>query len=201
MKTSFRSSTRDSAAFSGVNLLILLAIALCGLIGWQWVREAGLFKENQKLKTDLQADHETKHQQQKAIQDLQGEIARIENERKNSTAINKTNQAKITELARELAKAEGEARNHSNMVTYFKVAFERATNQIAVANANTQKANDIINSMRKAVEDRNEIASRLNDLNKKYGELMTDRNDIVEKFTAFVKEVEAERKAATEKKK
>ena len=73
-------------------------------------------------------------------------------------------------------------------------SFTMPGNQIAVANANTQKANDIINSMRKAVEDRNEIAQRLNELNKKYGELMNERNDIVEKFNAFAKEVEAAQK-------
>lgn len=194
MKILVRPTAREAAAFSGVNLLILLALALCGLVGWQWIRETRLFNENRKLKEELQQEHQTNHQQQKAITELQNEITRIENERRSSAAINKTNQAKIAELARDLNRAENEARSHSNKVTYYKVAFESATNQVAIANANTSKANEIILSMRKAVEDRNDIALRLNELNKKFGELMTERNEIVDKFSAFVKEVENERK-------
>ena len=53
--------------------------------------------------------------------------------------------------------------------------------------------------MRKAVDDRNEVATRLNDMNKKYSELMTERNEIVGKFNAFMQEVDDERKKANAK--
>lgn len=194
MKTTFRPSQRGSTAFSGVNLLIVLAVALCGLIAWQWKRETNLFTENQTLQSTVQKDHETKDQLQKHIENLQSEINRIESERKKDAELHRTNAAKINDLARQLSKAEAEAHSNSNTVTFYRSAFERATNQLSIANTNISKANDVINSMKKAVEDRNEIAVRLNELNKKYGELMTERNDIVEKFNSFVKEVEAAQK-------
>ncbi len=82
----------------------------------------------------------------------------------------------------------------SNVVAYYKVAFERATNQLSIANSNTFRANEVIVAMRKAVDDRNDVATRLNDMNKKYSELMNERNEIVGKFNAFMQEVDSERK-------
>lgn len=192
---------RTDAAFSGVNLLIVLALALCGLVAWQWIRETRLASDNAKLKASAQKDHETKEQQVKSIENLQGEITRLETERKSSGAVARSNELKVVELARKLDRSEAEARGQSNLVSYLKTAFERATNQLAIANSNTLKANEVIVSLRKAIDDRNEIAGKLNEMNKKYGELMTERNDIVGKFNAFMQEVETERKKETEKKK
>lgn len=199
MKMNRRSSGRGSAAFSGVNLLIVLALALCGLVGWQWKRETGLFEENIKLKADLQKDHETKFQQLKSIENLQAELTRLENERKTNSSAARANEIKLLEAARKSSQLEGELRSQSNMVAYFKVAFERATNQLSIANSNTFRANEVIVAMRKAVDDRNEVATRLNDMNKKYSELMTERNEIVGKFNAFMQEVDDERKKANAK--
>jgi sensor histidine kinase YesM len=193
MKIQFHPLSRNPAAFSGVNLLVVLTLALVGLIGWQWKRETLLFTENQKLKESVQQDHGTKHQLQQSIENLQSEIQRIELERKNANAVTRSNQMQITDLAKKLAAIEYEARLHSNTTTQYKIAFERATNQLYTANSNMVRANEVIVAMRKSVDDRNEIVARLNDTNKKYAELMTERNQIVDKFNSFVKEVEAER--------
>ncbi len=193
MKIQFHPLSRDQAAFSGVNLLIVLTLALVGLIGWQWKRETLLFTENQKLKESVQQDHGAKHQLQQSIENLQSEINRIELERKNANAVTRSNQMQITDLAKKLAAIEYEARVHSNAAAHYKIAFERATNQLYTANSNMVRANEVIVAMRKSVDDRNEIVGRLNDTNKKYAELMTERNQIVDKFNSFVKEVEVER--------
>lgn len=194
MKMNRRSSRRGSAAFSGVNLLIVLALALCSLVAWQWKRETGLFEENVKLKADLQRDHETKFQQLKSIENLQTELTRLENERRTNSSAARANETKLLEAARRASQLENDLRSQSNLVAYFKVAFERATNQLSIANSNTFRANEVIVAMRKAVDDRNEVATRLNDMNKKYSELMNERNEIVGKFNAFMQEVDSERK-------
>jgi uncharacterized coiled-coil DUF342 family protein len=186
-------TNRGSAASGGVNLLIVLALSLCALAGWQWKRETGLFEENVKLKADRQQDHETKHQQLKSIENLQAEITRLEGERKTNSSAARANEMKVVELSRKASILESEVRSQSNLVAYFKVAFERATNQLSIANSNTFRANEVIISMRKAVEDRNDVATRLNDMNKKFSELMNERNEIVGKFNAFMQEVDAER--------
>lgn len=193
MKMNRICTNRGSAASGGVNLLIVLALSLCALAGWQWKRETGLFEENVKLKADRQQDHETKHQQLKSIENLQAEITRLEGERKTNSSAARANEMKVVELSRKASILESEVRSQSNLVAYFKVAFERATNQLSIANSNTFRANEVIISMRKAVEDRNDVATRLNDMNKKFSELMNERNEIVGKFNAFMQEVDAER--------
>jgi len=193
MKMNRICTDRRSAASSGVNLLIVLALSLCALAGWQWKRETGLFEENVKLKADRQQDHETKHQQLKSIENLQTEITRLEGERKTNSSAARANETKLVEFSRKASLLESEVRSQSNLVAYFKVAFERATNQLAIANSNTFRANEVIISMRKAVEDRNDVATRLNDMNKKFSELMNERNEIVGKFNSFMQEVDAER--------
>lgn len=201
MKMNRRSSARRTAAFSGVNLLIVLALALCGLVAFQWKRETRLFEENSKLVKDLEKDHEIKFQQLKSIENLQTELTRLESERRTNNVAARANEAKLLESARKNSQLEGELRSQSNMVVYYKVAFERATNQLSIANSNTFRANEVIVAMRKAVEDRNDVATRLNDMNKKYSELMNERNEIVGKFNAFMQEVDAERKKETAKEK
>jgi chromosome segregation ATPase len=107
------------------NLLIFFSLCLCALIAFQWVRETDLRKRVQAL-TD------TVHDKSEAIQSLQGQVRRDEDEIKRLdglknqlTATVKSNQLDIAKLTKDLEKAEAENEKNLKQSEIYKEAFEK----------------------------------------------------------------------------
>src|SRR5689334_10064947 len=139
------------------NLLIFFALALCGLMAYQWVRETALNKQVQSL-TD------TVHEKSEAIQNLQGnikrdeaEIQRLDGLKTQLTQTVKTNEARIAELGKDLEKTTNALDHAEKQIAVYKDAVERANESIKNQNETIKSQND---EMKKMAEERNGLVQK-----------------------------------------
>jgi|ERR1051325_2743982 septal ring factor EnvC (AmiA/AmiB activator) len=168
------------------NLLIFFALCLCGMMVFQWVRETRLNAQVQQL-TD------TVHEKSEAIQTLQTQVRRDEEEIKrldtlknelNSTI--KSNRLDIARLTKDLDKAKFENDKNLQQIEVYKEAIQTANDNIKKQNEDIKRQNG---EMKKLAEDRNEIV-------KKFNKTAADYNALVTKWNAQQEELA---KAATNK--
>jgi chromosome segregation ATPase len=166
------------------NLLIFFALALCGLISFQWVRET-------QLRKDVQALTDSVHDKAQRIIDLEANVKRDETEiqrldglKNQLTQTVKTNEATIDLLGRSLDKATNE--------------LDRAQHQIEVYKDAMQTANDNIKRQNDEIKQQNEeiakIAEERNEMVKKFNKMAADFNELANKWN---KQQEELAKAAT----
>ncbi len=154
------------------NLLIFFALALCGLIAYQWVRETDLRKQ-------LQALTDTVHDKSEAIQNLQGSVKRDEAEIQRLDALKtqltqtvKSNEVRITGLGKDLDKATNALDHAEKQIAVYKDAVERANDSIKSQNETIKSQNE---EMKKLVEDRNAMVQKFN-------KMAADYNDLAKKW-------------------
>jgi chromosome segregation ATPase len=154
------------------NLLIFFALALCGLISFQWVRETNLRKQIQGL-TD------TVHDKMQAVQDLQGNVKRDEGEIQRLDGVKnvltqtvKSNETRISGLVLDLEHSTNDLARTQQQVAAYKDAVDRANDSIRAQNDTIKKQND---QMAKLVEDRNAVVN-------KYNKMAADYNDLANKW-------------------
>ena len=165
-------------------LLMFFALCLCALIAVQWVRETDLHKNVQGL-TD------TIHDKSEAIQSLQAQLHRDEEEirrldglKNDLTATVKSNRVEIVSLTKALDKANAENDKNLSQIEVYKEAVKTANDSILKQNEEIKKQNE---EMKKLAEDRNELA-------KKFNKIAADYNDLATKWN---KQQEELAKAAT----
>jgi chromosome segregation ATPase len=154
------------------NLLIFFALALCGLMIYQWVRETELRKKVQAL-TD------TVHDKSEAIQNLQGnvkrdeaEIQRLDGLKTQLTQTVKSNEVRIAGLGKDLEKTTNELDHAQKQIVVYKDAVDRANDSIKTQNDTIKSQND---EMKKMAEDRNAMVQKFN-------KMAADYNDLAKKW-------------------
>src|SRR5512140_2416806 len=112
------------------NLLIVFALALCGLISFQWVRETDLRRTVQKQTDTLQDKLE-------AIQGLQASVARDDKEiqrldglKNQLTQQVKSNAVELAGLYKALEKGTNELERARDQLTEYKTALTSANENI-----------------------------------------------------------------------
>jgi chromosome segregation ATPase len=150
------------------SLLIFFALCLCALIAVQWVRETDLRK-------NVQALTDTIHDKSEAIQNLQvqlhrdeEEIRRLDGLKNDLTATVRSNRLEIANLSKALDKANVENEKNLRQVEIYKDAVKTANDSIVKQNEEIKKQNE---EMKKLAEDRNEMVKKYNDLAKQYSDL------------------------------
>jgi len=150
------------------SLLIFFALALCGLIAFQWVRETELRREIQRL-TD------TVHDKSQAIIDLDNrlrhdeeEIKRLDGLKNELTATVKSNNLEIARLDKDLEKANAENQRKDKQIEVYKEALNTANENIKKQNEEMRAQNE---EMKKLAEERNEIVKKFNKIAADYNEL------------------------------
>ena len=154
------------------NLMIFLALCLCGLVAAQWVREAHMRQQLRSFATEL-------HNKTQTIQDLTGMVKRTEDEVKRLEGIKdllnatiKTNQQEILGLRKDLDKVTGENERNLKQIEVYKEAMTKANENLTLANQNIQTLN----------EDRNKVVAQLNEMGAKYKKAVEDFNDLATKW-------------------
>ena len=155
------------------NLLIFFALALCGLIAFQWVRETDLRKKVQDLTN-------TVHDKSEAILSLEAnvrrdhdEIQRLDNERKQLGQTVKSNDLQIANLLRSLDKATNDLQKTEQQMLVYKDAYQRTSENLTNANERILEQNT---RMKKMADDANEVVKKYKDLYAKYDELVDKWN-------------------------
>ena len=154
------------------NLLVLFALALCGLLAFQWHRETRLRLNIQSLTDDLQKQRETSQELDGAVKRLEAEVVRIDSLKNEVTTELKTNKAEVVRLRTQLQRNDTEFDRLTKQVEAYKTSLETANESITRQNESIKVQNE---EMKKLAAERNEIVERLN-------KTVTDYNDLVKKW-------------------
>jgi chromosome segregation ATPase len=155
------------------NLLIFFALALCGLIAYQWVRETGLRRDLQGLTDSVQNEKQKGQDLGVAIKRDEAEIQRLDGIKNQLSQTIKSNDVRITSLARDLDKSTLENERSQKQVEAYKTALETANDSIKKQNEDIKHQNE---EMTKLAEERNEITKKFNKIASEYNELASRWN-------------------------
>lgn len=163
-----------------INLLIVFALGLCAFNAIQWVREAGLRREIEKLTLQGIGKDQTIASLQSSLKRSEAEIARLEGRVVELKEVQKTNNAEILSLKKLLRKAEMENETAKAQIDEYKKA-------VATQNESIQKQNDSIKEQNEMLK---KVAGERDEFVKKYKDQLEQWNDLVNKYNELIKLVE-----------
>jgi len=169
------------------NLVLVLALALCGLCAFQWVRESRLRTEVVSLQETNQVQAQSLVSAETLARRYESEIARLDSRVKELKQIEQTNSVTIASLKISLKHSEEEAELLRKQVANYKEAVDRQNESITKQNAIITQQNVSIKeqneNLKRLAEERNELVGTLNARTKEF-------NDVVAKYNDLVKQVE-----------
>src|SRR6516162_5637190 len=112
------------------NLLIILALALCGVMIYQWVRETETRKKVQSLTDKVQDQTENIRNLNSNIKRDEAEIQRLDGLKNQLTQTVKSNEVRIAGLVKDLDKATNELDHAQKQIVVYMYAVDRANESI-----------------------------------------------------------------------
>ena len=161
------------------NLLIVLALCLCGLIWIQWKREASLRHEIQSLKNTIFQGREQIQGLEMVLKRTDDEVKRLDGLKGELTATVKSNRQEIAELAKDLQRANTEVERNLKQIEAYKDALDRANESIKKQNEDIKKQNEDI---KKLAEERNDIVAKHNKVVAEFNDLAAKWNTVQEQL-------------------
>ena len=168
------------------NLLIFLALGLCALCAFQWVRESRLRAEIADLQHTVFLKLDTIQNLEQNLKQAKDDITHLETLRAELSGIIKTNKHEIESLTKDLEKSEKEIEAQKAQIAAYKEAVEKANANIRQQNEDIKRQNE---EMKQLAADRNATVE-------KYNKVVQQYNDLVKQFEKFQEEVN---KGATNK--
>jgi len=162
------------------NLLVVLALALCGLCAWQWY-------EQTVQRTTIQSLNRMVYDRDAAIQGYTNSLATLNHQVNQMDAsltemkaVAATNEQLILSQKAEIEQLQFANENATNEIAQYKVGVDALEAKLKEAYAGIDKQNAAISNL---------VVQR-NDLVQKYNDEVKDRNDVVAKYNELVKQVE-----------
>jgi chromosome segregation ATPase len=162
------------------NLLIVLALGLCGLCIYYWRDQTNQRTQIEKLNTVLYGKMVEIQGYTNSIKSLDQQITQMDRVISELRETAKTNEQTILSQKRELNRLETEAETLTNEISQYKQAVATLEGKLKDAYAGIQKQNDAMK----------ELAAQRDDFVKKYNDSVNDRNDVVAKYNDLVKRLE-----------
>jgi chromosome segregation ATPase len=163
------------------NLLIILALALCGLCAWQWYEQTG-------QRTEIQTLNRMVYDRDAAIQGYTNSIATLNHQ------LNQMDR-RLTEMKAVAATNEQLILSQKAEIAQLQFANEIATNEIAQYKAGVDALEAKLKEAFAGIDKQNVAISNLvaqrNDLVQKYNDEVKDRNNVVAKYNDLVKQVQS----------
>jgi chromosome segregation ATPase len=163
-----------------VNLLIVLALGVCGLCAWQWY-------EQTVQRTTIQSLNRLVYDRDAAIQGYTNSLATLNHQ------LNQMD-ASLTEMKAIAVTNEQTIVSQKARIEQLQFANENATNEIAQYKAGVDALEAKLKEAYAGIDKQNVTISNLvtqrNDLVQKYNDEVKDRNDIVEKYNELAKQLE-----------
>ncbi len=173
------------------NLLIFLALCLCALCAFQWVRES-------RLRSEIADLHRTVYLKLDAIQNLESqlkqtkdEVTRLDNIRVELSGIVKTNKEEIASLTKYGEKLEKEIEANKAQLAVYKDAIEKANESIKRQNEDIKKQNE---EMKQLAAERNGTVEKYNKVVEQYNELVKQYEQLQEQVNKNATNKPAEKK-------
>ncbi len=155
------------------NLLIFFALALCGLVAFQWVRETDLRKRVQTLTNVLHDKSEAILNLESTVRQNKDEIQRLDGQRKQLNQTVKSNDVQIAHLSLDLEKATNDYQKIERQMVVYKDAYQRTSENLTNANQTIIEQNE---RMKKLAADGNDVVKKFNKLNADYSSLVDKWN-------------------------
>jgi chromosome segregation ATPase len=164
------------------NLLIVLALALCGLCAWQWFVETRLHQEGESLQETLSQRESEIQGYTNSLKNMDAEIAGL------STRINElkraaqTNEETAAAQKREILRLNTLSEGMSNEIVQYKDIVDKLEARLKEASEGITKQNDAIKKLAAerdaaiqkyngSVKERNALAGKYNSLVERWNKL------------------------------
>jgi len=162
------------------NLLVILAIGLCGLCAYQWYYQT-------VQRSELQHLNQVTYEKSVAIRDYTNSIATLNHQisqmDSNLTELRsaaRTNAETMAAQKRELGRLQTVSDGLSNELSQYKDAVGTLTNKLAEAYAGIEKQNAALK----------DLATQRDDFVQKYNDEVKDRNNVVSNYNALAAQVQ-----------
>jgi chromosome segregation ATPase len=164
-----------------VNLLIALALGLCGLCTWQWYEQTAQRDEIQTLDR-MVYDRDTAIQGYiNSIATLNHQVNQMDASLTEIKAAAATNEQLVISQKTEIAQLQFANDNATNEIAQYKAGVDALESKLKDAYADIEKQNVALTNL---VAQRDEFVQ-------KYNDEVKDRNDIVAKYNDLAKQVQA----------
>jgi chromosome segregation ATPase len=160
------------------NLLIVLALALCGLCAFQWQEQTVQRNEITTLNGLVYAKNIAIRDATNSVGELNHQITQMDASLTEIKAATATNEQLVASQKAGLARLQFANLNLTNELAQYKAAVDTLESKLKEAYADLQKQNDTITNL---VAQRNELVV-------KYNQEVKDRNDIVAKYNDLQKQ-------------
>jgi chromosome segregation ATPase len=162
------------------NLLIILAMALCGLCAWQWYAQTVQRKTIGDLNQMVFDRNAAIENDTNAIASLTSHVNEMDGRITGLKATVATNEQMMVSQKAQIGQLQFDNGNFSNEVAQYKAAMGTLESRLKDADGGIEKQNETISNL---------LAQR-SELVQKYDELATNRNEIVARYNEMVKQSE-----------
>ena len=162
------------------NLLIVVALSLCGLCVYQWSGQTRQRIEIGKLEDMVYQKATAIQGYTNSIRDMDAQIAQMDARITSLKAEGKTNAELIVSQRRRLTRLEVTSEALTNELAQYKAAVTNVEGKLKVAYEGIEKQNA---AMKDLVAQRDKFVQ-------KYNDEVKDRNDVVSKYNDLVRQVE-----------
>ena len=169
------------------NLLIVVALSLCGLCVYQWYGQTLQRNEIQKLDQMVYEESAAIQAYTNSIRTMDRQIADMDARISQLKAESKTNADLVIVQKRDINQLQINSEGLTNVITEYKGAVTNLQTKLKEAYAGIQKQNE---AMKELVAQRDEFVKKFNDEVK-------DRNDVVNKYNELVRQVEKNQAASS----
>ena len=162
------------------NLLIIVALGLCGLCAWQWYGQTVQRDTIQDLNKMVYDRNVAVQAYTNSIATLNAKVSDMDVQMTALKATVASNETVMVSQKAQITQLQFEHDNDTNEIAQYKVAVDTLESRLKDAYAGLEKQSETITN----------LVSERDDLVQKYDSLATNRNDIVVKYNALVKQVE-----------
>ena len=162
-----------------VNLLIVLALALCGLCVWQWYEQTIQRDEIGTLNRLVYDRNAAIQGYTNSIATLNHQVNQMDARLTEIKAVVATNEQLVISQKADIAQLQFANLNLTNTITQYKIAVDTLEAKLKDAYAGIDKQNETITN----------LISQRNDLVQKYNDEVKDRNDVVAKYNELAEQV------------
>jgi len=162
------------------NLLIVVALSLCGLCVYQWYGQTVQRNEIQTLEKMVYEKSAAIQSYTNSISTMDRQIAQMDATITELKAAAKTNADLVLSQRREINRLQIDSENFTNQIKEYKQA-------VAALEANLKEAYDGIQKQNAALKD---LVAQRDEFVKKYNDSVKERNDVVAKYNDLAGQVE-----------
>ena len=162
------------------NLLIALALALCGLCAFQWYEQTLQRNEITALNGIVYGKNVAIQDATNSIATLNHQISQMDARLTEIKAVAATNEQKVVSKKAEITQLRFTGANLTNEIAQYKAAVDALQSKLKEAYAGINQQNEIITN----------LVMQRDDFVKKFNDEVKDRNDVIAKYNDLVNQVQ-----------